>query len=305
MSSQKTAIVTGASGLLGRAVYKEFEKSYKVVGTGLTRAQPPLVKLDLLDHEAVASLIEQEQPSVVIHCAAERRPDVSEKQQEYTEKLNVKATRKLAEAAAKSASKPLVIYISTDYVFDGQNAPYEVDDKTNPTNWYGHTKLNGELAILESPNTIALRIPVLYGAGENSESSINTLVDAVWNKAGKKDVQMDHWAARFPTNVEDVAHVLKDLAQKYSTEESRKDQPRVFQFSADQKYTKYEICQIFGDILGLPIDHLIAQDTVEQTPGVIRPRDCKLSTKTLQDAGISVDHVDFKQWWQRRLTANK
>ncbi|BFZ59930.1 hypothetical protein YB2330_000952 [Saitoella coloradoensis] len=305
MSSQKTAIVTGATGLLGRAVYKEFEQSYKVVGTGLTRAQSPLVKLDLLDHEAVASLIEKEQPSVIIHCAAERRPDVSEKQQEYTEKLNVEATRKLVEAAAKSASKPLVIYISTDYVFDGQNAPYEVDDKTNPTNWYGHTKLDGERAVLESPNTIALRIPVLYGAGDNSESSINTLVDAVWNKAGKKDVQMDHWAARFPTNVEDVAHVLKDLAQKYSTEESRKNQPRVFQFSAEQQYTKYEICQIFGDILGLPIDHLIAQDTVEQTPGVIRPRDCKLSTKTLRDAGISVDHVDFKQWWQRRLTANK
>ena len=75
----------------------------------------------------------------------------------------------------------MVVYISTDYVFDGTSPPYQVDDKTNPLNFYGKSKLGGEEAVREvDPHAVILRVPVLYGETEyNGESAVNTLLDVV------------------------------------------------------------------------------------------------------------------------------
>lgn len=75
----------------------------------------------------------------------------------------------------------MLIYMSTDYVFDGTTPPYEVEDKPNPLNFYGQTKLDGEEAIKSVyPEAVILRVPILYGSTEyNGESAINVLIDAV------------------------------------------------------------------------------------------------------------------------------
>lgn len=79
----------------------------------------------------------------------------------------------------------MLIYISTDYVFDGTAPPYEVEDKPNPLQFYGETKLAGEEAIRSVyPEAAILRLPILYGKTEfNGESSINILVDVVLVRA--------------------------------------------------------------------------------------------------------------------------
>lgn len=75
----------------------------------------------------------------------------------------------------------MLIYISTDYVFDGTSPPYEVDDNPNPLQFYGQSKFEGEKAIRgEYPEAVVLRVPILYGKTEyNGESAINILIDAV------------------------------------------------------------------------------------------------------------------------------
>jgi S-adenosylmethionine synthetase len=75
----------------------------------------------------------------------------------------------------------MLIYISTDYVFDGTAPPYEIDDKPNPLQFYGETKLGGEEAIKSVyPEAVILRVPILYGKTEyNGESAINILIDVV------------------------------------------------------------------------------------------------------------------------------
>lgn len=75
----------------------------------------------------------------------------------------------------------MLIYISTDYVFDGTAPPYEVEDKPNPLQFYGETKLGGEEAIKSVyPEAVILRVPILYGDTEyNGESAINVLIDVV------------------------------------------------------------------------------------------------------------------------------
>jgi dTDP-4-dehydrorhamnose reductase len=154
---------------------------------------------------------------------------------------------------------------------------------------------------------VVLRVPVLYGsAKENSESAVNTLVDAV-KKATDENagVKMDDWAMRYPTNTEDVARVCRDIVIKYLREkEKRKDFPRILQFSSEDRMTKYEICQKLAQVLGVAIPGMIAnKQGNDPNAGVVRPYDTHLSTKALTELGIDVRTVDFIAWWRRELGA--
>ncbi len=170
-------------------------------------------------------------------------------------------------ATATSNQGILLIYISTDYVFPGTpgDAPYEANATPSPTNLYGQTKLDGERAILgatqETSLGVVLRVPVLYGkADEPKDSAINVLMDALWKSQEKgAKVKMDAWAQRYPTNTEDVARVCLDVSTKYlDNPETRQRLPKVLQFSSEDKMTKYEICQLFADAMGLPMDGILA-----------------------------------------------
>ena len=201
----------------------------------------------------------------------------------------------------------MVIYISTDYVFPGKvgEAPYESDAQPNPTNLYGQTKLDGEKATLDATRTsssgVVLRVPVLYGKATNpKESAVNVLMDAVW-KAQDADagVKMDDWAQRYPTNTEDVARVTVDIAKKYlDAGDARGQMPKVLQFSSEDRMTKYRICEVFAEIMGLSLDGMNA-DKAGNDPNaaVQRPFDTHLSTKALKELGIDVGTQNFEAWW--------
>jgi dTDP-4-dehydrorhamnose reductase len=88
-------VITGASGLLGSAVMDIFD-SNETIGIGFSRAAHPILKLNLLDDEEVDKFFNIHKPAIVIHCAAERRPDVAAKNEEQTRKLNIGVCRHLA-----------------------------------------------------------------------------------------------------------------------------------------------------------------------------------------------------------------
>ncbi|XP_057312375.1 methionine adenosyltransferase 2 subunit beta-like [Hydractinia symbiolongicarpus] len=157
-------LITGASGLLGRAIKTEFEKvsDWKILGLGFTRLDGGLKKVDLQNDEEVIQLIDEFKPDVLIHSAAERRPDFVANHEKETEQLNVKATETLAKHVNKYGG--FMLYISTDYVFDGTSPPYKVSDATNPLNKYGMSKLQGEReTLLHCKYSGVLRVPILYG----------------------------------------------------------------------------------------------------------------------------------------------
>ncbi|GAB5591353.1 hypothetical protein Unana1_06253 [Umbelopsis nana] len=296
-------LVTGASGLLGRAVYEQFKKNgHEVIGIAHSRAKGDLYKLDLTLESNVKEFVDAHKPDAIIHCAAERRPDVAEKDQVGTEFLNVQVPKDLA--TISKANGIFLIYISTDYVFDGTQPPYDaIDGKPNPLNFYGKTKLAGEKAIEGAyPEATILRVPILYGKAEyNGESAVNTLVDVVMNQS--KTAKMDDVAIRYPTNVEDVARVLADLTS--AKLEQGKDIKGVYHFSSEKPYTKYTMCQIFAKALHVPLDHVQPVDTSNDAGSASRPKDSHLSNKRLEQAGISTYNVDFESWWNKHIKPNK
>lgn len=176
MAGVRKVLITGASGLLGRAVKKEFERdaAWKVLGLAYSRAGGDLRKIDLSDFEAVRDVVNEFRPDVIVHAAAERRPDVVDNNIDLATKLNVDVSQNLALVA--KASNSFLLYISTDYVFDGNDPPYKPEDQPNPLNTYGHLKWAGEKAVLNAypQRSGILRLPILYGEVEHLEESAVT-----------------------------------------------------------------------------------------------------------------------------------
>lgn len=130
-------LVTGANGMLGQDLCPILEDAgYEVIETDINN-------LDITNAQAVAAFIKQEAPVIVIHCAAYTNVDKAEEDLKNAELINVTGTESVAKACAEAGT--VMVYISTDYVFDGtKNSPYTPEDKPNPVNNYGLTKLKGE-----------------------------------------------------------------------------------------------------------------------------------------------------------------
>lgn len=301
-------LITGASGLLGRATMKVFvERGYDVYGTAHSRAghDARVSKLDLTDSEAVQAFLSDHPPDVIVHTAAERRPDVVEKLPEASYKLNVVAPGQLAQwckARTENKERPLLINISTDYVFDGRKPPYKVDDEPNPLNAYGKSKLDGERRALsegQRGRTCNVRVPVLYGVTEsNDESAVNILLDAV-NGASNVDKpkKMDANATRYPTNVEDVAKRLARLVEMFG---ERGSIPSTLHFSATEALTKYDMSLIMAKCLQKAgkqahTEHLVAETEVDPSAATSRPQNCQLDISAIQSLGVDTSCVSFEK----------
>ena len=207
-------LVTGASGLLGRQVVAEFSSlpSFSPFGLCFSRPDPNLTRLDLTDESATADFLNQLKPQIVIHAAAQRFPDKVEKDPKAALELNVSVSRRLAVLCKELKAR--LIYISTDYVFDGTAAPYSHLAAPKPANRYGETKLAGELAVLEeNPDSIILRIPVLYGPVQDlKESALTVLLDVLRNH--KTPVSLSSYEVRCPAHTGDIAKILGDMAAR-------------------------------------------------------------------------------------------
>ncbi|KAG6840699.1 hypothetical protein C0991_005002 [Blastosporella zonata] len=252
----------GASGVLGSATREAFlSANHDVLGLSYSRSGEGLVQVDLTKEAEVEKVFSEFKPNWVIHCAAERRPDVAEK-------LNAQVPGYLALLSRKLNFT--LVYISTDYVFDGTSPPYTPSSPTNPLQSYGQSKRDGELAVLsvDGAQVVVLRVPVLYGpAPNNSDSSINVLLDVVQDQSGKV-YKMDHYATRYPTNVVDIGRFLVRLSGYKASI------PPILHYSAAEPFTKYEICLVFAKILGLPHSHIVSDaDAPTGSGATTRPRD--------------------------------
>jgi len=138
-------LVTGSAGLIGNQLVHDLEKSGEIVYSCYNNMKPVYgipTKLNLLNLEDIHKIFKKFQPDVVIHSAALTDVEKCEVDPQLANSLNVKATEVIAKEVEKISS--YLMYISTDYIFDGKSGFYKETDSTNPLNNYGKTKLLGE-----------------------------------------------------------------------------------------------------------------------------------------------------------------
>ena len=270
-------LVTGATGLLGRALMKAFSDA-ELTGVALSRATEGLVRLDLRRTGEIEALVEDLRPDIIVHSAAERRPDVCEKDPEGTRALNVEATAALARSAA--ACGAWILYTSTDYVFDGTNPPYAVDAPTHPLNAYGESKLQGERALWEATRRGGvLRMPILYGPSEHAAECV--VVDLAALVHSGEPAKLDDWAIRFPTFTDDVAAICRELCGRALDD---RDFSGTWHFSGRERLTKYGMAVAIAEYLGLP--HHPFEPDPNPGPGASRPKNSQLDGSVLEKMGI-------------------
>ncbi len=137
-------LVTGSAGLVGQQVVKDLSKSNQVFSC-YNESKPEYgipMKMDLLNHEMVSNVLLETEPDVVIHLGAMTGVDLCEKEESMAFDINTKATQIIAQQC--SILNTFLVYVSTDYVFDGNSGMYYEDSITNPLSNYGKSKLEGE-----------------------------------------------------------------------------------------------------------------------------------------------------------------
>ena len=162
-------LLTGAKGMFGQDALKVFtENSYDSISVDIEN-------FNITDETAVNNYFKQIKCDLVLHAAAYTNVEQAETQKEKAFLVNEKGTENIARATAEKNIP--IIYISTDYVFDGKkDTPYLPDDKTNPLNVYGKSKLYGELAVKKhNPQYYIVRTSWLYG--QNGKNFVGTMIN--------------------------------------------------------------------------------------------------------------------------------
>ncbi|WP_186112898.1 SDR family oxidoreductase [Burkholderia gladioli] len=293
----KLALI-GASGLLGRAVaaalvprrdwqllatVREPGSAHALAAARIAGLAPAaLTPLDVLDAGALDRFFATQRPDAVIVCAAERRPDVCERDPAAARALNVDAPAAIA--ARAEAIGAWTLAMSTDYVFDGSAPPYRETDAPSPLNAYGRGKADGEAALLAaSSRACALRLPLLYGPVIDwADSAVTSLVPAIVasSRDGAAPVEMDAWATRYPTWTPDVAEVIVQLAERHAAGAAVTG---LCQWSGDEPMNKHEIATRIAAALGIVPRLIAVAEPKDATP---RPRDCHLDSSRLEALGI-------------------
>ncbi|XP_063970423.1 methionine adenosyltransferase 2 subunit beta-like isoform X1 [Lytechinus pictus] len=295
--NMKKILITGASGLFGRELFKTFQDSgWDVLGLAYTRAKGNLRKVDLTDSKAIQDVIMGYQPDVVIHAAAERRTDVVERDPQTVQKLNVGATAQIAAICEKLGI--LLVYISTNYVFDGTKPPYKPSDEPNPLNKYGQSKRDGEIATLKNyPGAVILRLPLLYGSIERlNESAATYLLHQIQDTS--KVLELCDYQQRRPTHVRDVASVVIQLAQRHCKGEGVSG---ILHWNTSEQLTRYQMALIITDIFKLPMDHLIPNPNPPST-GTPRPQNATMDISIINALGVKVTDTPFRKGIEECLT---
>ena len=207
--------VTGVGGQLGYDVVNELlSRGHEVVGTDIvyeSNILAPYVKLDITDGQAVKNVLNECKPDAVIHCAAWTAVDAAEETENYdkVKAVNVDGTNNLALACKMLGIK--MMYISTDYVFNGLGEkPWDPDCKDyKPLNVYGETKLAGELAVSENLDKYFI-VRIAWVFGKNGNNFIKTMLN-VGKKYNELKVVNDQIGT--PTYTFDLAKLLSDMIE--------------------------------------------------------------------------------------------
>lgn len=309
-------LITGASGFLGKKIYDKLKEAQdnRLIATyssdrdgkiselreGNNKDSQDFLKFDMSEESSVGKLDKEvmerfgKKPDFVIHCAAMTDVDYCELHQEEAHLVNAKGTENLAKHFKQG-----FIYISTDFVFDGEIGNYSEKDTPKPPNYYALTKYLGEKAVQENCNDyMIVRVAVLYGASSNKKKFTNWAVDQL---KAKNQIRVVTDQICTPTLIDDIASGLEKLIAIHKQEkqdqfrkdkshaESRKEKEHnIFHVAGSQRLSRYDMALEIADTFGFDRKLITPVTSSDFKQVARRPKDSSLDTGKIKKLGIKM-----------------
>ncbi|HBC7429871.1 TPA: dTDP-4-dehydrorhamnose reductase [Providencia rettgeri] len=279
-------LVTGSKGQVGHCLEEQLTNKTELLALDSTQ-------LDITDKAAVFRIISEFKPNIIINAAAYTAVDRAEREIKQSENINIKGPEYLAKAAHHIGAA--ILHISTDYVFGGdKELPYTENDITNPKSVYGQTKLNGEVAVINScPRHIILRTSWVFS--QHGNNFVKTMLRLAAERTNLSIVS-DQYGG--PTDAADIASTLINLAERihYNNFEGY----GIYHYSGFPYVSWYEFAQYIFEqatnkkiILTKPLVNAIK--TTDYPTTAMRPHNSRLDLTKIQLLGINASN------WQLSL----
>lgn len=263
-------LITGANGLLGQKLVSLLapKKEINVIATarGKSRLSSEYgsflyESMDIANREEVIQVVSLHKPDVIINTAAMTNVDECEKEKQACMQLNVEAVKFLVEAAERTSA--FLLHLSTDFIFSGEEGPYDEEGIPAPVNFYGESKLLGEQVVMESNIKWAIaRTVLVYGIVPDMSRS-NIILWVKGSLEAQKHIQVvdDQW--RTPTLAEDLAMGCYLIAKQQAE--------GIFNISGSDMLTPYEMAMKTADFFGLDKSLITRTDSTKFTQPAKRP----------------------------------
>lgn len=260
-------LVTGAAGLIGSQVVKDLiiqnYQVYSCYNDSIPQNGIP-TKLDLTNQNNIKNILNEIQPDVIIHLAAMTGVDLCEAEQDLAMTINAKATETLANESAKQ--KAFFVYVSTDYIFDGNKGMKKENDSPNPLGFYGKSKLSGEISLNNSASGWCIaRTSTPFGVHPTKKSF------PLWvkeNLESKKEISVLTDQYTSPTYVVNLSKMLIEVATRQIT--------GIIHLAGANRISRFSLAEMVADRLNLDKNLLKPATITEMNWKAQRPRDSSL-----------------------------
>ncbi|MBP9690798.1 NAD(P)-dependent oxidoreductase [Candidatus Woesebacteria bacterium] len=238
--------VTGSRGLVGSRVIELLKNEFEFIPLSSE-------ELDITEKKAVETKLDSVEYDLLLHLAAYTNVEGAENEKEKAHAINVDGTKNLLDHVIKEGKK--MIYVSTDFVFDGKLPPYDEKSMPNPVGYYGKSKFEGEEIV--KGKAMIVRISYPYGAQSGGKPDFVERLKSIL-KLGKP-LTMIADAAMTPTFIDDIAYGLSHLMKNFK--------PEIYHLVGGKSYTPFEVGGIIAKKCGLPESLILPTTFAEYSKG--------------------------------------
>lgn len=268
-------LIIGASGVLGSRLYNDaIKKKWNVLGTYCSHECGGLYYLDVRDRKSIEKIFRFFEPEAVVLAGGVTDVDFSESRPKIAEDVNIKGTLNIVKKVKEYGSK--FMYVSTDYVFDGENGPYSEEDKPNPINKYGETKLEAENIVKAMlKNYLIVRTSQLFGIGVTPRrwQKATYAVGVVYAiRSNKKIYAADDFYST-PTYSGLLSEMTIKLIEKGAS--------GIYHGAGHEFLSRYDYVNKIANVFGLD----------KSLIGRVKLKDLKLKAKRPKRGGLRIDKV--------------
>ncbi|KAA3608445.1 MAG: dTDP-4-dehydrorhamnose reductase [Calditrichaeota bacterium] len=257
-------VIFGSNGLLGQSLVNRFHESHQVIAASLKVSNlnevegVPYHQVDMINRTEMKDFLSSESPDIIINAAAYTDVDGSEKERELCWNTNVRAVENIIDIA--NTFNPILVQVSTDYVFDGQQGAYTENDPVNPVGNYARSKMAAENIVTSSSlEHIIARTQVLYGTGNKAKLNFATWV--ISRLMHKENINVVTDQVGNPTYIDDLSESIFRLLQR--------NEYGLFHVSGPQVISRYEFAKKIAEVFeldGTLINRISTNDLKQAAP---------------------------------------